>query len=283
MRRIATSPTSALRALDLAPGTIALWWLGQAGFAVRAGGVVMLLDPFLAPMAERASPPAFDPDDAVEVDVVTCSHEHYDHLDLASLPAIAHASPKARFIVPRPLVDDVAAAGVPRQRIVGAQPDERIRLDGVTLHPLPARHGVGMADAYTFGRELSGGLYRFLGFVVDDGVARVYHAGDTIVYDGQAERLRALDVDVALLPINGRDHFREAAGIVGNLDHREAARLAADADVDVVVPMHYDTFASNRGYPSHLVDLVSREELSLAVLIPTRDRAFLYTKGAGGD
>jgi len=283
VRRIATSPTSALRALDLAPGTIALWWLGQAGFAVRAGGVVMLLDPFLAPMAERASPPAFDPDDAVEVDVVTCSHEHYDHLDLASLPAIAHASPKARFIVPRPLVDDVAAAGVPRQRIVGAQPDERIRLDGVTLHPLPARHGVGMADAYTFGRELSGGLYRFLGFVVDDGVARVYHAGDTIVYDGQAERLRALDVDVALLPINGRDHFREAAGIVGNLDHREAARLAADADVDVVVPMHYDTFASNRGYPSHLVDLVSREELSLAVLIPTRDRAFLYTKGAGGD
>ncbi len=283
MRHTATSPTSALRALDLAPGTIALWWLGQAGFAVRAGGLVMLLDPFLAPMAERASPPAFDADDAVGVDVVTCSHEHYDHLDLASLPAIARASPKARFIVPRPLVDAVAAAGVPRQRIVGAQPDERIRLDGVTLHPLPARHGVGMADAYTFGRELSGGLYRFLGFVVDDGVARVYHAGDTIAYDGQAERLRALNVDVALLPINGRDHYREAAGIVGNLDHREAARLAADAKVDVLVPMHYDAFASNRGYPSHLVDFVGREELPVAVLVPTRDRPVLYTKGAGRD
>jgi len=283
VRHTATSPTSALRALDLAPGTIALWWLGQAGFAVRAGGLVMLLDPFLAPMAERLSTPAFDPDDAVGVDVVTCSHEHYDHLDLASLPAIARASPKARFIVPRPLVDAVAAAGVPRQRIVGAQPDERIRLDGVTLHPLPARHGVGMADAYTFGRELSGGLYRFLGFVVDDGVARVYHAGDTIAYDGQAERLRALNVDVALLPINGRDHYREAAGIVGNLDHREAARLAADAKVDVLVPMHYDAFASNRGYPSHLVDFIGREELPVAVLVPTRDRPVLYTKGAGRD
>ncbi len=269
MRRAATSPTPALRALDLAPGTIALWWLGQAGFAVRAGGLVLLLDPFLAPMAERVSPPAFDPEDAVDVDVVTCSHEHYDHLDLASLPAIARASPKARFVIPRPLVDAVAAAGVPRQRIIGAQPDERIRLDGVTLHPLPARHGVGM--------------YRFLGFVVDDGVARVYHAGDTIAYDGQAERLRALDVDVALLPINGRDHFREAAGIVGNLDHREAARLAADARVDVLIPMHYDTFASNRGYPSHLVDFVGREELSISVLIPTRDRPVLYTKGARGD
>jgi len=283
MRRTAASPMPALRALDLAPGTIALWWLGQAGFAVRAGGLVLLLDPFLAPMAERVSPPAFDPEDAVDVDVVVCSHEHYDHLDLASLPAIVRASPKARFVIPRPLVDAVAAAGVPRERIVGAQPDERIRLDGVTLHPLPARHGVGMADAYGFGRELSGGLYRFLGFVIDDGVVRVYHAGDTIAYDGQAERLRALGVDVALLPINGRDHFREAAGIVGNLDHREAARLAADARVDVLVPMHYDTFASNRGYPSHLVDFVIREELSVSVLIPTRDRPVLYTKGSAGD
>ncbi len=140
-----------------------------------------------------------------------------------------------------------------------------------------------MADAYTFGRELSGGLYRFLGFVVDDGVARVYHAGDTIAYDGQAERLRALNVDVALLPINGRDHYREAAGIVGNLDHREAARLAADAKVDLLVPMHYDAFASNRGYPSHLVDFIGREELPVAVLVPTRDRPVLYTKGAGRD
>jgi L-ascorbate metabolism protein UlaG (beta-lactamase superfamily) len=280
--RIVTSPTAALRALDLAPGTIALWWLGQAGFAVRAGGLVLLLDPFLAPMAERVSPPAFDPEDAVGVDVVTCSHEHYDHLDLVSLPAIARASPSARFVVPRPLVDAVAAAGVPRERLVGAQPDERIQLDGVALYPVPARHGVGMADAYTFGRELSGGLYRYLGYVLDDGAARVYHAGDTIPYEGQVERLRALHVDLALLPINGRDHFRESAGIVGNMDHREAARLAADAGVDVLVPMHYDTFPQNLGFPAHLLDVVRRDHPSLAVLVPTRERPILYAKAPSG-
>jgi L-ascorbate metabolism protein UlaG (beta-lactamase superfamily) len=282
MTHVSTSPTAALRALDLTPGTVALWWLGQAGFAMRAGGLVLLLDPFLAPMTERVSEPAFDPADAVDVDVVTCSHEHYDHLDLASLPAIARASPDARFVVPRPLVEAVAAAGVPRDRLIGAQPDERITLDGVTLHPLPARHGVGMADAYTFGRELSGGLYRYLGFVVDDGVARIYHAGDTLAYEGMAARLRALDVDVALLPINGRDHFREAAGIVGNMDHREAARLAADAGVDVLVPMHYDTFPQNLGDPGHLVDVVRRDHPSLSVLVPTRDRPVLYAKARNG-
>jgi len=282
MTRIATGPTAVLRAMDLAPGTVALWWLGQAGFLVRAGGLVLLIDPFLAPMADRLAPPAFPPEDVVDVDIVVCSHEHYDHLDLASLPPIARASPAARFVVPRPLVDAVASAGVPRDRVIGAQPDEAIALDGVTLHPLPARHGVGMQDAYTFGRELSDGLFRYLGYVVDDGVARVYHAGDTVPYDGLIERLRALGVDVAILPINGRDHYREASGVVGNMDHREAALVAAEAGVDLLVPMHYDTFPNNLGYPAHLVDVVGRHYPALAVLIPTRDRPMLYVKARNG-
>src|SRR5438034_9414215 len=120
MTRVTASPTAALRALQLEPGTVALWWLGQAGFAVRAGGLVRLLDPFLAPMAERVSPPAFEPEGAVDVDVVTCSHEHYDHLDLASPPAVAHASPITPSVIPRPLVDAIAASGMSRWLIVRA-------------------------------------------------------------------------------------------------------------------------------------------------------------------
>lgn len=283
MTRAIAAPLGHLRDMDLAAGTVALWWLGQAGFAVRAGGVVMLLDPFLAPMAERLHPPAFDPEDAAGVDVVVCSHEHYDHLDLASLPAIARASPGARFIVPRPLVDAVAAAGVPHARLIGAQPGETLGFDGVTLHPVPACHGVGMDDAYSFGTELSGGLYRYLGYVLDDGSMRLYHAGDTVAYPGMAERLRELRVEVALLPINGRDHYRESAGIVGNLDHREAAALASDAGADVLVPMHYDMFLGNQGYPAHLVDVVRREHPALSVIVPGRERPLLYATGRRPD
>lgn len=278
MTGVTASPLAALRALRLAPGTVALWWLGQASFALRAGGTVFLLDPFFSPMAERLVPPALDAEDAADVDVVTCSHEHYDHFDLPLLRSIARTNRATRFVLPRPLVDALAAAGVPRDRIIGAQPDEPIRLDGATIHPVPARHGVGIEDAYSFGREASAGLYRYLGYVVDDGVARIYHAGDTVAYRELAERLRYLAVDVALLPINGRDHFREAAGIVGNLDHREAARLAEDIGADLLVPMHYDTFAANQGYPAHLVDVVHREHPSLSVLIPTRDRPLLYAR-----
>jgi L-ascorbate metabolism protein UlaG (beta-lactamase superfamily) len=258
--------------LALSRGQVALWWLGQAGFAVRIGGALVLLDPFLSPRPERLVPPAFPVEEAVGVDAVLCSHEHWDHLDRGAIAGIARASPHALVIVPAPLVETVAAFGVARSRIVGARVDEPIAIGAVLVHPIPARHGIDMRDAYGFGEG------RFLGYVLDDGAVRVYHAGDTIAYEGMAERLRKLRVDVALLPINGRDHFRESSeGIVGNLDHREAARLAAEAGIDLLIPMHYEMFAANRGYPAHLVEVVQRDHPGLAVALLSHERIFVYT------
>lgn len=280
MTQVIGGPLGRMRALAAPRGTLAFWWLGQAGFAIRARDLLILVDPFLAERDDRLTAPALDARDATDVDVVTCSHQHYDHMDLESLPLIARASPRARFIVPRPLVPLLVGTGIAAERVIGARAGEPIAIAEVTFHPVPARHGVGMDDAYTFGRELSDGLERYLGYVIDDGAARVYHAGDSLAYAGLATRLRELRVDVALLPINGRDHFREDAGVVGNMDHREAAALSVEADVDLVVPMHYDTFAGNRGYPSHLVDVVDRDRLPFTVLVPTRERPFLYTSAS---
>jgi L-ascorbate 6-phosphate lactonase len=103
----------------------------------------------------------------------------------------------------------------------------------------------------------------------------VYHAGDTIVYEGMEDWLRRLAPDVALLPINGRDRFREDQNIVGNMDHREAAQLAARVGVGLLIPMHYDMFAGNPGFPAHLVDVVQRQHPDLAVMIPTRGGPFV--------
>src|SRR5207245_8920203 len=94
---------------------------------------------------------------------------------------------------------------------------------------------------------LEPGRHRFLGYVIELGGIRVYHAGDTIRYDGMIETLRGLGVDLALLPINGRDAEREARAVVGNLDHAEAADLAADAGIPAIVPMHHDTIRGNTG------------------------------------
>lgn len=273
------TPIERLRELRVPEGSVALTWLGQAGFILRSGGATALLDPFLAPHPGRAYESGLAATGAEGVDLVLCTHEHTDHFDRESAPAIAAASPGAVFVVPTPIVDMATEAGIAPDRVVGLQPGETIEIAGLGIGAVPAMHGVTMEDAYGFGESLSGGLVRFLGYVVDAGDVRLYHAGDTIHYAGMETTLRELAVDIAMLPINGRDPEREARGIVGNLSEREAAWLAKEIAAGVVLPMHHDLFEHNRGYPSHLVQSVERDHPGVPVLVPVRDEPFVWSGG----
>src|SRR5438874_5309491 len=252
-----------------------LWWLGQAGFGLRdaAGGPRVFCDPYLSISDDRAWQAPIDPAGlANQADLILVSHEHTDHFDRPTL-ALAVRLPNTHFqlVLPRPLVADAEALGIPPDRVIGAQPDEPIDLAGVHVHPVPARHGIEVVDAYNFGEDLSNGLTRYLGYVIELGGLRVYHAGDCSLYPGQIERLRALRPTVALLPINGRDFFRESEqDIVGNMDFREAARLANDMGVQVLVPMHWELFAHNRGFPGDLVTYAASQFPELTVLVMGR-------------
>jgi L-ascorbate 6-phosphate lactonase len=240
---------------------------------------VVFCDPFLTVRDDRSWQAPVGPVELARADLVLVSHEHIDHLDLPALKAAA-VVPAARFtlVVPRPIVAEVAEElNLPAERIVGAQPGEPIELFGVRIHPLPARHGVNVADAYTFGQQLSDGLVRYLGYVVEIGGVRIYHAGDCSPYEGQIERLTTLAPDVALLPINGRDFFRESErNIVGNMDYREAARVANDIGVQVLVPMHWDLFAHNLGHPFELVSYVTNNFPQLSVLVLGRGARHIF-------
>ena len=268
------TPIDTLRDLPPMDRGVGMSWLGQAGFVLRAGSTTALLDPFLSPWNGRRYESGLPPARAEGVDLVLCTHEHVDHFDASSAPAIAAASPGAVFVVPSPIADMVSETGVAPDRVVGVQPGDDLELAGLRIRPVPAMHGVTMDDAYGFGEELSGGLVRFLGFVLDAGGVRLYHAGDTIHFEGMEAALRDLGIDVGLLPINGRDPEREARGIVGNLSEREAASLAHEAAFDLLIPMHYDLFERNRGYPSRLVDSVDRDHPDVPILVPVRERPF---------
>jgi len=256
---------------------VTLTWLGQAGFLLRGGGTTVLVDAFLSNVENRRIAPPLDPSTLSDVDIVLCTHEHWDHLDKPTVAAVARASPGSGVVVPAPITDQAVEAGVPAERVLGAVAYQPLAGLAVSITPVPACHGVDVADAYNFGEELSGGLVRYLGYVVELGGVRVYHAGDTLWWPGQERVLRDLGVQVALLPINGRDLVREADNIVGNMDHREAALLAAAAGVELLVPMHWDMFDANRGFPDQLVAVVERLGLDVPTLVPRLMRPFTFT------
>ncbi len=258
--------------------TLCLFWLGEAGFALSGSGTTLLIDPFLIDEPDRLASPPCTATELAFADAVLATHEHRRHLDVAAWSAIAAQSDRPRFVVPAPLVGQVVGLGIPAERVLGAAPDGAVQLGAARVTPVPARHGVHASDAYNFGRELSGGLQRYLGYVVELSGVRVYHSGDTIGYDGQVERLRELRIDLALLPINGRDVAREARDFVGNLDAREAADLAAQIGADAIVPMHYELYADNPGDPAALVAYARERHPQLTVVVLGRHGSLVHRR-----
>ena len=73
----------------------------------------------------------------------------------------------------------------------------------------------------------------------------LYHSGDTIIYEGLAERLRRFDIDIAFLPINGTDARRDQLGVPPNMNMYEAVALAQQVGARLLIPHHYDMFTFN--------------------------------------
>jgi L-ascorbate 6-phosphate lactonase len=235
--------------------TVLLTWMGQAGFLLRTPATRLAVDPFLSDHPGRRFPSPVGVDDLAGTELVLATHQHLDHLDAPALGALLERDGRARVVVPAPAVPDAAEAGLPPDRLVGARPGEPLAAGDVTVHPVPALHGVHVTDAYAHGLPGDRDGVRYLGYVLETPDGRLYHAGDTLRWPGQAELLGRHRVDVALLPINGRDHQREAQDIVGNPDAAEALALARDAAVGTVVPMHYDLMDGNLGDVDEFVRL----------------------------
>lgn len=258
-----------------------LWWIGQSGFRLRdpGGETVIFIDPFLSEHKGRTWECPASVDDLARANLVLCTHEHIDHFDQPALKAAATV-PGSRFIlvVPRPIVETALALGLPPDRIIGTQPGDVIQWDNATIFPVPAVHGVGVADAYNFGEQLSNGEVRYLGYVIEMAGVRAYHAGDCIPYEGQIETLRRLSPQVALLPINGRDFFRERdRNIVGNMTPREAVIVTDAIGAHTLVPMHWELFPHNPGYPDEVVQIATQDYPSMNILIFGRGQKITLT------
>ncbi len=253
------------------PGrSVSVTWYGQAGFRLAAGDSRVLIDPFLTDRSDRRYPPPAGAADFADITLVLCTHEHVDHLDLPFLREFCAVNPSATIVVPAPVVDFAADGGLDRARLTGAAPGQELRHRDVTVHPVPALHGIGGDEPVVYEFAPDAGPARFLGYLLEIGGIRFYHCGDCLVYAELPGTLAALSPDVLMIPINGRDHMRESDGIVGNMNETEAAWLCAEVAPDYVIPMHYEAIAHNTGDPGHFATLIHESATPTTVLIPPR-------------
>lgn len=241
----------------------ALQYLGQEGFVIGSNGRYLAIDPYLSDYVDqncsqlvtwkRLYPAPLKPSELNFLDAVLCTHSHYDHTDPWTLPDIAKSNQKTKFVVPAPEVATVVSYGIDRSRIIPAYADRPILLSGYTVTPIPSAHEVFHTDA--------DGNYHELGYIIDNGYHRIFHAGDMCMYDGLTERLSK--IDISILPINGRDYFRNTNDIIGNFDSVEAVSLAKHIHSDLLIPVHHDLYEVNKVNPAYFVDTlmtVNREQ-----------------------
>ncbi|MBE6356102.1 MAG: MBL fold metallo-hydrolase [Lentisphaerae bacterium] len=232
---------------ETAADEICLCRLGQHSFLLKINGVMIAFDPYLSADGNRLIPPLIAADEFCSMDIICCSHDHGDHLDRPVLAAMAAASPRAVFVLPRAIQKTVTE--IPADRIWGMNDGETKSFHGITIRAVAAAH--------EFLDRGADGLYPYLGFVVSAPFCSVYHSGDCCVYDGLLGKVSDPAPDLMLLPINGRDAVRLRNNCIGNMTWQEAADLAGWSGTRMVIPAHYDMFDGNLADPSGFLDYVS--------------------------
>src|SRR2546429_1092622 len=162
--------------------SVSLTWYGQAGFRLTAGDSRVLIDPFLTGRPDRRYEPPAAAADFADVTLVLCTHEHVDHLDLPFLHEFCAVNSAARIVVPLPVVEVAAAGGIDRARLAGAVPGEELHDRDVTVHPVPALHGIGGHEPVGPGLPPDGGPARFLGYVLEAAGLRSSPSGDCLAH-----------------------------------------------------------------------------------------------------
>jgi len=212
-----------IRATTVPAGHAGLWWLYQAGFAVKSpDGTVVLVDPYLSDAVmrsyqqPRAVPPPLDPGEA-DPDLVLATHPHEDHLDPDSVLAWA-SHPTTRIAGPASVVAAAAKLGAGLDQMVEIRAGEPFKIGDIQIESVFARH---MFDAEPTPDAV--------GYLITVDRVRLYHAGDT-EYDARILDDTRGRVDVSLVCINGT---------TGNMNAHEAALLAWQQGARLAVPMHY--------------------------------------------
>jgi L-ascorbate 6-phosphate lactonase len=230
-----------IQAARVAPGSLAIFWLGQAGFVYKTpGGRVIYIDPYLSDCVhrllsaerygfKRIMPAPIAPEEIDAAEVV-CTHSHADHFDYDAIPVLARSS-GVHFTAAPDCPAEFAQLGVPPHKYQQIEIGQTLDFGEYQLTGVFADHGDLAPQA--------------LGILLRVGNIIVWQVADTAYRPDRWQDVFRSGVDVLIPPINGA---------YGNLNEVEAARLAGDCRAKWVIPCHFWMFAEHGGDPAKFLD-----------------------------
>jgi len=248
----------------VAPGSLAIFWIAQAGFVFKSpGGAVLYIDPYLSDSVARLLPHVgygfkrimATPieSEEVEADFVAVTHLHEDHYDRDAIPILGRD--RRIHFIGAPDCQSLFEHDAPAGGFTILHPGETRAFSDFTLTGVYADHG----DAAPLA----------LGYLVTVGGIKVWQTGDTAYRPDRWQELFKLGIDVLLPPINGA---------FGNMNAVEAAKLAHAAGVKVVIPCHYWMFAEHNGNPAEFMEACKQYAPGVNAHLMSQGELFEYKK-----
>lgn len=213
-------------------------WLGHATVLLEVGGYRVLADPVwserCSPSAEigprRSHPVPVAVEALPRLDAVLISHDHYDHLDTATIDALVRTQ-DAPFVVPLGVGEHLRRWDVPPERIIELGWDDEVDLAGLVLTCVEARHFSG--------RFLQENPTLWSAWLVRAGGRSAFFGGDSGYCDSFA-RVGAAHgpINLTVLPVGAYDERWPDI----HMDPAEAVRSHLDLQGEVMLPIHWATF-----------------------------------------
>ena len=224
----AAAPASGLR----------VTWFGHSSTLIEIDGVRLLTDPI---WSRRSSPvtwagpvrwhaPAVALDSLPRVDAVLISHDHYDHLDRATVQSLDDG--RVRFIVPLGVGAHLASWGIAESRITELDWWQATRVGAVNVTATPSRHASGRINPQS-DRTL------WAGYAMVGSAHRAWYSGDTGMQDAFVDiGQRYGPFDVTLIEAGQYD----AAWPDWHLGPEQAVEANRLVRGRVMIPVHWALF-----------------------------------------
>lgn len=229
------------------PRPFAVTWLGHATALVELDGARILTDPvfsrrcspsqLVGPARLHAPPCAVD--DLPPIDVVLLSHDHYDHLDTATVVELARTQPAAVFVCPIGVGAHLRHWGIAADRIRTAQWGDEITVAAaggpdIRFAAVPARHFSG--------RGLDRNLTMWASWAIIGPHHRAFFSGDTGFTESYEDVGAAYGpFELTLIAIGAYDPLWPDI----HLNPEEALtihRMVTRGEDSLLVPIHWGTF-----------------------------------------
>ena len=200
-------------------------WIGQSGYILSDGITEICIDPYLSNVVDRIAgrgrmvKAPFLPEE-LKSDVVICTHNHLDHLDIDAIPQMKKE--KMLFLGPDDTKNTLFDCGVTNYKAFNEE--TTITVGDFKLTAVYADHS---AEA--------------IGVILEHSGIKMYFSGDT-EYNEKLEKLAENNIDIMFICINGK---------LGNMNVDEAVSLTEIINPKVGVPSHYGMFESNTEDPKN--------------------------------